>query len=151
MALWAAREFDLRAWPLIIRCCLHQFFSIHYFFSEGKKVKGWLGMMCLGDGVGRCIDFSSVHPSVHPWHVMGFKSHVYLATLCSYPTQKNCALIYKFLSIIKLSWPGPPGLCSDMKHIDSCTTRCSLMSINHNFFSHLIDHLLLCAEWIIAV
>ena len=29
-------------------------FSIHYFFAEGKEVKGWLGMECLGGvGLGR--------------------------------------------------------------------------------------------------
>ena len=40
------------------------FFFIQYFFTEGKKAKGWLGMMCLGDWVGRAINFTSVHPCV---------------------------------------------------------------------------------------
>ena len=39
-------------------------FSIHYFLPKAKKSKGWLGMMCSGDGVGRSMDFPSVCPSV---------------------------------------------------------------------------------------
>ena len=35
------------------------------FFAYGKKLKELLGIMCLGDGVGRSIDFPSVCPSVH--------------------------------------------------------------------------------------
>ena len=62
------------------------------FFAHGKKVRGWLGMMCLGDGLGRSMDCP-------PWHGTHDKSHVTLATLCSYPTPNNLAVISTFLTI----------------------------------------------------
>ena len=51
---------QLKCLPLINS----RYFFIHYFFAEGKKLKGCLGMMWFGDGVGRFMDFPYVRPSV---------------------------------------------------------------------------------------
>ena len=37
-----------------------EIFPVHFFSAQGEKVKGWLGMMSLGNGVGR-----SICPSIH--------------------------------------------------------------------------------------
>ena len=60
-----------------------QIFYIHYFFAEGKKVKGCLGMMWFGDGVGRFMDFPSVHPfvSASVTRLARYNSHVVIATV----------------------------------------------------------------------
>ena len=39
-------------------------FSIHYFFAEGKKVKGMVRNDVFGDGIGRSMNFLSVCPCV---------------------------------------------------------------------------------------
>ena len=71
----------------------------HFFhpllFCCRQKVKGLMFRNdAFGDGVGRFMDF----PSVRPWRGARYNSHVTLATLCSYPTQNNIALISILLS-----------------------------------------------------
>ena len=67
------------------RSGIPKFFPSTTFFAEGKKRKGWLGMMCLGMGyVGSWI----FRPSIRLCHGALYKSHVCLATLYSYLTEK---------------------------------------------------------------
>ena len=48
---WYRAVFELDATCRVLLPFSKAFFSIHYFFAEGKKVKGWFGMEGVG-GVG---------------------------------------------------------------------------------------------------
>ena len=63
------------------------------FFAEGKKVKGWLGMMCFGAGIGWFMHFSSVSASVRRDPVRAANNTEYCTVIQS---EKSCSNFHIF-------------------------------------------------------